>query len=88
MASKKNLKKDLNYVIGEIIEAVYIYQLANPKEDIQKSETIIDEAIAAFDTFTAKINEKKVENRGEHLQQVNAEIEAKAKELIEKLNAL
>lgn len=88
MANKKNLKRDLNYVIGEIIEAVYVYQIANPKEDVQKSEAIIDEAIAAFDAFIVKINDREVENRGKHLKQVNTEIEVKAKELVEKLNAL
>lgn len=88
MASKKNLKRDLNYVMGDIIEAAYVYQIANPKENTAKSEEIVDEAITAFDGFIAKINDKKVENKGKHLEEVNKEIETKAKSLIEKLNKL
>ena len=45
MASKRDLKKDINYVLGDIIEAVYIWELTNPGKDTKKSEAIIDEAI-------------------------------------------
>ena len=49
MANVRNLKKDINYVLGDIIEAVYIWESANPDKDRKKSEAIIDEAIATFD---------------------------------------
>lgn len=88
MASKRKLKRDLNYVMGDIIEATYIYQLANPKADQAKSEEIVDGAIAAFDELVTKINDKSVEDKGKHLKEVNKEIETKAKTLIDRLNAL
>ena len=37
MASVKNLKKDINYVLGDIIEAVYIWEIANADKGIEKS---------------------------------------------------
>jgi len=60
MANIRNLKKDINYVFGDIIEAVYIWELSNPKADAKKSEAIIDEAIAGFDELIAKVNDKKI----------------------------
>jgi hypothetical protein len=36
MASKRLLKRDVNYVMGDIIEAAYVHQLANPKQDPKK----------------------------------------------------
>ena len=42
MANVRNLKKDINYVLGDIIEAVYILESANPEKDRKKSEAIID----------------------------------------------
>ena len=33
MASIKNLKKDVNFVFGDIIETVYVWQLSNPEKD-------------------------------------------------------
>ena len=33
MASIRDLKKDINFVLGDIIDAVYIWEAINPKED-------------------------------------------------------
>lgn len=88
MANIKDLKKDINYVFGDIIEAVYIWELSNPKKDTKQSEAIIDEAIASFDELIGKVNNKKVEDRSVHLKAVNAELEKKGRALIDKINKL
>ena len=88
MANIRDLKKDLNYIFGDIIEAVYIWELSNPKSDTKNSEAIIDEAITGFDELIAKVNDKSVENRSAHLKAVNKELESKGRELIEKINKL
>lgn len=87
MASIKNLKKDINNVYGEIIEAVYIWELTNPEKDTKKSQKIIDEAIAGFDNLIEKVNQK-TDNQKKHLKAVNEELETEANKLIEKLNKL
>jgi len=88
MANIKDLKKDINYVFGDIIEAVYIWELSNPKADSKKSEAIIDDAISGFDEMIAKVNDKSVEDRRAHLKGINKELESKGRELIDKINKL
>ena len=46
MASVKNLKKDINIVLSDIIEECYLWQMLqeDPKK-ADKAEKIIDEAI-------------------------------------------
>ncbi len=88
MANVRDLKKDINYVLGDIIEAVYIWELTNPKKDTKTTEAIIDEAIATFDDLIAKVNEKKVENKKKHFNAINAELEEKGRSLIDRINAL
>jgi len=88
MASVRDLKKDINYVLGDIIEAVYIMEYANPKTDKKKSEGIIDEAIEIFDDLIAKVNDRKVDNKKAHLKSVSKELEDRGRALIEKLNKL
>ena len=88
MASKRLLKKDVNYVMGDIIDAAYIHQMANPKEDPAKSEAIVDEAIKDYDELITEINRRDVENKQKHFKAVQADLEKKANALIEKLNAL
>jgi hypothetical protein len=88
MASVRDLKKDINYVLGDIIEAVYIVEAANGKQDSKEGAKVIDGAIATFDDLIAKVNQKNVENRKSHLNAVRSELETKAKSLVEDLNKL
>lgn len=88
MANKRDLKKDINYVLGDIIEAVYVWEYSNTDKDTKKSEAIIDEAIETFDTLIEKVNNRKVEDKKAHFKAINQELESKGRELIEKINKL
>jgi hypothetical protein len=88
MASIKNLKKDINYVLGDIIEECYAWELTNPKADTNASEAIIEEAIEAFDTLIDMMHTKNVENKKVHFREVENSLEATANKLIEKVNKL
>ena len=86
MASIKNLKKDINNVLSDIIEECYVFQMMNedPKK-ADKAEAIIDEAIDTFDELIAKLNNKDVENKKVHFNSISKELEEKANGLLDKL---
>ena len=86
MASIKNLKKDINYVLGDVIE--YALDVSILKNAPEKGDEIIDEAIATFDSLVSKINNSNVENKKAHFKAINIELEEKAKGLVDKINAL
>ena len=88
MASIKNLKKDINYVLGDIIEECYTWELLNPKADKAVTEAIMDEAVEAFDSLIDMVNVKDVENKKAHFKSVEASLEKKAVDLITKINKL
>lgn len=88
MASVKNLKKDINFVLGDIIEAVYLYEMATTGKPTDATNAVIDEAIASFDTLIEKVNAKKVENKKAHFKQINIDLEQTANQLVEKINTL
>lgn len=88
MASVKNLKKDINFVLGDIIEAVYMWEMTSGGQPTEKSEALIDEAIVSFDNLIAKLNEKNVEDKKAHFKAVNKQLEETATQLVEKINAL
>ncbi|MFC2504956.1 MAG: hypothetical protein ACFNVP_02285, partial [Capnocytophaga ochracea] len=79
-----NLKKDINYVLGDIIDAVYF----TGKMQTEEGKALVTEILNDFDTLIDKVADKTVENRGAHLKQVRRDFEQKAGALIEKLNAL
>ena len=56
MASKKQLKKDINNSVGALIEEIYVWELLNPKGDFKKSEKLIDEAADEIESFVEKAN--------------------------------
>ena len=88
MSNIRNLKKDINYVLGDIIEAVYTWEYMNLNKDTKKSEKIVDEAIEIFDNLIAKLNQKNIDNKKSHFKSINSELEEKGKMLIEKINKL
>lgn len=88
MASIRNLKKDINYVLGDIIENAYVWELENPKEDKKKTEKIIDEAIVVFDDLISKIYKKDIFNKKAHFSSISKELEEKANALATKINNL
>ena len=88
MASIRDLKQDINYVLGDIIEAALLHQAANPDSDTKASEAVVDDSITTFDELIAKVNDKNVENRKAHLKSVRAELESRGAELIARINKL
>ena len=88
MANVKNLKKDINYVLGDIIEAVYLYELTTTGKPTEETNALIDEAIAAFDALIEKEKKKNVESKKAHFKQINLELEQTANQLIAKINEL
>jgi len=88
MANKRELKKDINYVLGDIIETVYVWELSNPEKGTKNSEKIIDEAISVFDDLITRVNNRNVENKKQHFKEINTELEKRGNALIDKINAL
>jgi len=88
MASIRNLKKDINFVLGDIIEAVYIVDAANGHTNSKEGSKIVDNAIEIFDALIVKVNKKDVDNRKAHLNEVRSELEVKAKDLVTQVNEL
>ncbi|NHM06375.1 hypothetical protein G4D82_04015 [Flavobacterium sp. CYK-4] len=88
MANVRNLKKDINYVLGDIIEAVYLFELSTTGKPTDASNAVIDEAINTFDALITKVNAKNVENKKAHFKQINTELEQAANQLVAKINDL
>lgn len=88
MANVKNLKKDINFVLGDIIEAVYLYEMSTTGKPTEATNALIDEAIKAFDSLISKVNAKNVENKKTHFKQINVELEQAANQLVAKINEL
>jgi len=88
MANIRDLKKDINNVLGDLIEAVYLVEGTADTENSKEGSEIIENAIDTFDELIAKVNRRDVKDRKKHLQEVRKELEVKAQALSEKINKL
>lgn len=88
MSSVKNLKKDINSVYGELIEAVYLRELLKPKDSKDNSEEIVNQIIASFDSLIEKLNQKNVENKKAHFKSVAKEFQVSTEKLVNSINGL
>ena len=88
MANIRDLKKDINFVLGDVIDAVYLWEGMNAKKPTKESEGIIDDAISTFDDLITKVNDRKTDNRKKHLSVVRQELEDKATALVARINKL
>ncbi len=88
MPSIRDLKKDINFVLGDIIEAVYIWEAGSGNKESEEGTVIIDKAIDVFDELMNKVHQKDVEDRKAHFRSIRNELEEKATQLVDQLNSL
>ena len=88
MANIRNIKKDINHVLGEIIEMALVWEKSNPRADKTLSAAIIDDAIIAFDEFRKRIYQKDVADKKVHFRSIQDELAKKGTALIVRVNAL
>ena len=88
MASIRDLKKEINNVLGDIIEAVYLVENSQQLEGSSEGSAIIDKAITTFDTLVAQVNQRDIKDQKSHLKDVRATLEKEASELVSRLNKL
>lgn len=88
MASVRNLKKEINYVLGDLVNIVYIHEIANGGKPTEATDAVIDEIYDNYDGLVTKMNEKDVENKKAHFNQIRKEYEATANQIVEKINKL
>ena len=88
MASKRILKKNVNYLFGDLIDECYLWMLINPEKDAAKANEIVDEAVEYYDDVMSRIASREIENANKYFNLLNSEVEQRATELVDKINAL
>jgi hypothetical protein len=88
MGSVKNLKKEINYVLGDIVNIVYVWEMTNGGKPTEESDKLVDSIYETFDGLMSKTNVKKVENKKAHFKQIRTEYEAAANQFVAQVNEL
>jgi hypothetical protein len=84
MASKRNFKKDLNYMVFDVVEECFSVQLYDDKKT-ESTNKLIDDAILFRNNMTAKIHAAKSKK---DFPAIRLEVEEAAVDFIHKINGL
>jgi hypothetical protein len=89
MASIKALKKEINYVLGELIEAVYQWESETKNLNSEAGNQIIDQCIEVYDELIDLVNDKEEASlKKEYYNKVRDYLEKKANEIADQINQL
>lgn len=84
MANKRDLKKQINAMIVDVIdECIYIQEIKEKKSDA--AEALIEEVIAVYNDLLERINRAK--NKGD-FKSIIQDFEEKSDTFLDKLNSL
>lgn len=92
MANRRMIKRDINYLLGDVIEECYSEMLHKPEKNEKEFNAIIDEAVDLADDLMFRVNNLSgIESRKEmkaHFNKIKKDLEDKTNGFISKLNAL
>jgi len=91
MASKRDIKKTINNVIGNFLDDCYSDMLNNPGKHDKEIEKIVDDAVDLADDLIARVNKSKTisdKERKAHFNQINKHLTEKTNGLLKKLDSL
>ena len=89
MSSIKRLKKDINYIFGDIIDEVNIKRILKPEITDEQAEKLVEEAVAAYENFYQKIHQgRKAGNKKSYFKDLTAEINKAVEDLTKKIEAM
>ncbi len=92
MANRRTIKRDINYLLGDVIEECYSEILNKPGKHEKEINLIIDQAVDLADDLMARVNNlKNIKDRKDmkaHFNKISKDLEEKTTGFISKLNAL
>jgi hypothetical protein len=92
MPNRRDIKKDINSVLGDVLEECYSEMLHHPEKNDAAINAIVDDAVDLADDLIARVNASKKLKSGKEMktsfQTIADELQDKAIGFIEKLNSL
>ena len=88
MASRRNLKKDINYIIGDIFTECLIYKELVPGTDKEAADALIVDLLRIDNDFNARISHTEPSNAKEYYRTLIKDFQKQISEVIDKLAKL
>lgn len=88
MASRKVLKKNVNYIAGELFAECLVNSLYVPGVDKEKADELMGEILKMQDEFISRISHTEPGNVKGYYKKFRADFNAKVEEIIDAMGKL
>ena len=88
MASRKVLKKNVNYIAGELFTECLVNSLYVPGTDKKKADELMSEILKMQDEFISRISHTEPGNVKGYYKKFRSDFNAKVEEIIDALSKL
>lgn len=88
MANRRQLKKNVNYIAGELFMECLVMSKFVPGTDKQKADELMAQILKVQDEFISRISHTEPGNVKGFYKKFNSDFQAKADEIIEALGKL
>lgn len=88
MASRRELKKNVNYIAGELFTECLINSMFIPGTDKDKADELMSEVLKMQDEFVTRISHTEPDNVKVFYKKFRADFNAKVNEIIEAIGKL
>lgn len=92
MANRRELKRNINHLLGDVIEECYNSLLSNEGKNEKEVEAIVDQAVDLADDLIAKVNAAKKFKKRSEVKKQFSDVKEKLGDnvigFVEKLNSL
>jgi hypothetical protein len=84
----RDIKKDIEYVIGAFIDDCSLFSVVNKAADDDKLAELLDEAVNLYNDLKDKVNEKVEGSKAAYFATIRQELLEKTDALYEKLSGM
>jgi len=92
MANKREIKKDIDYLIFEVVSDCYTFKYLFPDKDQKDIDNIIEEAVIARNELIMRVNHPDGKNDKklvkEHFKKINVDLLTKVDNYFDRLNKM
>ncbi|MDO4163194.1 MAG: hypothetical protein Q4D56_02235 [Bacteroides sp.] len=88
MASRKNLKKQVNYIAGELFMECLVQSMYVPGTDKQKADQLMTDVLNMQDEFISRISHTEPGNVKGFYKKFRSDFNAKVEEIIDAIGKL
>lgn len=74
MASLRTIKKDIDFLVSEVISDCWVFMNINPEKKTDEAVSIINDAVVLRNELFERVNSKEIESPKKHFKAISQDL--------------